>query len=234
MNRLNLIKMKKHLIKYTLEFVVIVLGISVSFWVNKRQNDKENKINEIHIYEDIKMELNELTKMINERTAVFNFDIALIDNVYNESYNSKFTYQDMLTAVADWRGFEPSIEIYSSLKYDGGLKYVSNSEIKLAIDKFYARSSSIYANMEDEVIVQREILKFLHINYPLVLLNQDSKLIDENTKINHFKNIITNDLTFRSLLKSKRRFMYNKKIGIDQYRLRHEELLSMIDKVLSY
>ena len=226
-------KMKKYLIKYTLDFVVIVLGISISFWGNNKQTFIENRNHEIKVYEDIKMELNELTKMINERTTAFNFDIELIDNIYNESKNFEFTYQDMLTAVTDWRGFEPSIEIYSSLKYDGGLKYISNLEIKLAIDKFYSRNNPIYGNMEDEVIVQREILKFLHLNYPLVLLNQDSKSIDENKKINHFKNIISSDLTFRSLLKSKRRFMYNKKMGIDRYRRRHEELLIMIDKLLS-
>jgi len=27
--------LKKYVIKYTLEFIVIVLGISVSFWVNQ-------------------------------------------------------------------------------------------------------------------------------------------------------------------------------------------------------
>ena len=225
--------MKKCLIKYTLEFVVIVLGISVSFWVNKKQNDKENKINEIHVYEDIQTELNELTVMINERTEAINFDLELVNNVYHGSSNLKFNYEDLLVAVTDWRGFDPSIEIYSSLKYDGGLKYISNTEIKVAIDRFYSPTNPIYANMEDEIIVQREILKYLHINYPLVLLNYDSKELDENNKINYFKNIITNDLTFRSLLNSKQRFMLNKRIGLDQYKLQYEELSNLIDKVLS-
>jgi hypothetical protein len=34
--------MKKYLLKYSLEFLVIVMGISVSFWVNEWNNDRLN------------------------------------------------------------------------------------------------------------------------------------------------------------------------------------------------
>ena len=225
--------MKKHIIKYILDFLVIVLGISVSFWVNKIQNNKENKINEIHVYEDIRMELNELTEMINERTDKFTFDFGLVNKVLNESLDAKYNYNDILVAVTDYRGFEPNIEIYSSLKYDGGLKYISNTEIKGAINRFYSSNHIIYFNMEDEIVVQREILKHLYTNYPLVLLNSDSKELDDIYKINYFQNIINNDLTLRSLLKSKQRFMSMKLRGIDEYKFSHQELSNLIDKALS-
>ena len=225
--------MKKHIIKYILDFLVIVLGISVSFWVNKIQNNKENKINEIHVYEDITMELNELTEMINERTDKFTFDLGLVNKVLNESLDAKYNYNDLFVAVTDYRGFEPKIEIYSSLKYDGGLKYISNTEIKVAINRFYSSNHIIYLNMEDEIVVQREILKHLYKNYPLVLLNSDSKELDDIYKINYFQNIITNDLTLRSLVKSKQRFMSMKLRGIDEYKFLHQELSNLIEKALS-
>tara|TARA_B100001094_G_C17933897_1_gene672117 strand:- start:57 stop:737 length:681 start_codon:yes stop_codon:yes gene_type:complete len=225
--------MKKYIIKYILDFLVIVLGISVSFWVNKIQNNKENKINEIHVYEDITMELNELTEMINERTDKFTFDLGLVNKVLNESLDAKCNYIDLLVAVTDYRGFEPKIEIYSSLKYDGGLKYISNTEIKVAINRFYSTNHIIYLNMEDEIVVQREILKHLHTNYPLVLINSDSKELDDIYKINYLQNIITNDLTLRSLLKSKQRFMSMKLRGIDEYKFLHQELSNLIEKALS-
>ena len=41
-------RLKKYVIKYTLEFIVIVLGISVSFWVNQvaveKNENKERKL----------------------------------------------------------------------------------------------------------------------------------------------------------------------------------------------
>ena len=226
-------KIKKYFIKYTLEFIVIVLGISVSFWGNNKQAVNESKNNEIEVYIDIRTELNELTNFISERTAAFKYDLDLIDNVYKENHNYNFTYTQMLIAITDWRGFQPAIEIYSSLKYDGGLKYISNAEIKVAIDRFYAPNNGLFANMEDEVIVQREILKFLHLNYPLVLLNEDSSSLEEAEKIEYFKNIIRNDLTFRSILKSKRRFMFSKLSGIKEYHKNHKDLLSLINKFLN-
>jgi hypothetical protein len=226
-------KIKKYFIKYTLEFVVIVLGISVSFWGNNKQTINDNKNNEIEVYKDIRTELNELTHYISERTAAFKYDLDLIDSVYNDNHDYKFTYKEMLIAITDWRGFHPAIEIYSSLKYDGGLKDISNTEIKIAVDRFYAPNNSIHANMEDEVIVQREILKFIHLNYPLILLNEDSKSLDEIEKIAYFKNIIKKDLSFRSLLKSKRRFMSSKSNGIIEYQNNHNDLLFHINKFLN-
>ena len=225
--------MKKHIIKYILDFIVIVLGISVSFWVNKIKNNKENIINEINVYEDIRMELNELSEMINERTDKFTFDLELVNKVLDETLDAKCNYNDLLFSITDYRGFEPKIEIYSSLKYDGGLKYISNTEIKVAVNRFYSSNHIIYLNMEDEISVQREILKHLYTNYPLVLLNSDSKKLDEIYKINYFQNIITNDLTLRSLLKLKQRFMSMKLRGIDEYKFSHQELSNLIDKALS-
>ncbi|CAI8426862.1 MAG: Uncharacterised protein [Flavobacterium sp. SCGC AAA160-P02] len=226
-------KVKKYLIKSILEFIVIVLGISVSFWVNNKQTIKQNKNNELKVYKDIKTELNKLSNYIEARTTAFNYDLSLIDSIYNNSPNFNFTYKEMLIAITDWRGFSPGIEIYSSLKYDGGLKYISNPKIKVAIDRFYAPNNAIYANMDDEVVVQREILKFLHLKYPLVLLNEDSNSINEAQKIEFFKKIIQNDLSFRSLLKAKRRFMKSKSDGIKFYKKSHQNLLSSIDEFLN-
>ena len=226
-------KAKKYFIKYTLESIVIVLGISVSFWVNNKQTIKQNKNNEIKVYQDIKTELNQLSGYIDARTTAFNYDLSLIDSVYKDSPNFNFSYKEMLIAITDWRGFSPGIEIYSSLKYDGGLKYISNPKIKVAIDRFYAPNNAIYANMEDEVVVQREILKFLHLKYPLVLLNEDSNSLNESQKIEFFKKIIQNDLSFRSLLKAKRRFMLSKSNGIKFYQKSHQNLLSSIDEFLN-
>ena len=50
-------KYKKYLIKYSFEFVVIVIGISFSFWIDEWNKEKTNKI--LHI-EDLRAVLNDL------------------------------------------------------------------------------------------------------------------------------------------------------------------------------
>ena len=58
---------KKYIIKYSLEFVVIVLGISVSFWLNKLSVNSQNEGERIKILNSLKMEINEIRDYTNER-----------------------------------------------------------------------------------------------------------------------------------------------------------------------
>ena len=48
---------KKHIIKYSFEFIVIVIGISFSFWIDEWSKNNTNRIQHI---EDLKAVLNDL------------------------------------------------------------------------------------------------------------------------------------------------------------------------------
>ena len=45
--------MKKYLIKYSLEFLVIVMGISVSFWLSNYKDSIENAEKEIQVFDEL-------------------------------------------------------------------------------------------------------------------------------------------------------------------------------------
>ena len=49
--------MKKYLIKYTLEFFVIVTGISLSFWINEWDNNRMNSDKESYFLNGLKNDL---------------------------------------------------------------------------------------------------------------------------------------------------------------------------------
>ena len=71
--------MKKYLLKYTFEFLVIVLGISVSFWLNNwSESVKENNIENIDFVKiDIEGFENELFSKNTE--WIDNFPIIIIE-----------------------------------------------------------------------------------------------------------------------------------------------------------
>ena len=73
--------MKKLTFKYLLEFVVIVLGISVSFWFDKYQNRIENAKKERVVFSDLNTELRIISSMIENRRAAFLFDIQIINSL---------------------------------------------------------------------------------------------------------------------------------------------------------
>ena len=223
--------MKKIVLKYVIEFSVIVLGISVSFWFDKYQTSLDNIDREKEVLSELSTELKVIENTVKNRDSVFKFDAKNLARVIDDSIpNVTFSYVELLIASIDYRGFSPSEEIYTSLKYDGGLKFIRNSKIKVAIESFYnGTKSGVLANTQDEVIVQREVLKYIQFNHPELLIEIGDMGISELNKIKFFTRIVQKDRTLKSLLISKLRFMKNKLIFLKDYRKSLEELKNLID-----
>ena len=212
--------MKKIVLKYVIEFSVIVLGISVSFWFDKYQKSLDDIDREKEVLSELSTELEVIENTIKNRDSVFRFDKEnLIRIIDDDLENISFTYSELLIASIDYRGFSPSEEIYTSLKYDGGLKFIRNSNIKIAIESFYNGTKyGVLANIKDEIVVQREILKYIQYNHPQVLIEISKMKISEFKKIKLFTNIVQKDSTLKSLLVSKLRFMNSKLIFLQRYK----------------
>ena len=223
--------MKKIVLKYVIEFSVIVLGISVSFWFDKYQTSLDNIDREKEVLSELSTELEVIENTVKNRESVFKFDTENLVRVINDSITSTtFSYAELLIASTDYRGFSPSEEIYTSLKYDGGLKFIRNSKIKVAIESFYNGTKyGVVANMEDEIIVQREILKYIQFNHPQLLIEISNMKISELEKIKFFTRIVQKDRTLKSLLISKLRFMKNKLTFLKGYKNSLAELKNLID-----
>ena len=212
--------MKKIVLKYVIEFSVIVLGISVSFWFDKYQTSLDNIDREKEVLSELSTELEVIENTVKNRDSVFKFDAENLAKVIDDSIpNVTFSYVELLIASIDYRGFSPSEEIYTSLKYDGGLKFIRNSKIKVAIESFYNGTKyGVLANIKDEIVVQREILKYIQYNHPQVLIKISKMKISEFEKIKLFTNIVQKDSTLKSLLVSKLRFMNSKLIFLKRYK----------------
>ena len=220
-------KVKKYLLKYFLEFLVIVMGISVSFWLSNYQESVDNAEKEIQVYNDLFNGISSLDMGIKERTFAFKFDSDIIENLLGLSDFNKYNYDDLMTAVTDWRGFGQNQETYSTLKEEGSLKYIVSKELKVKLEKFYGSAANgIISNMEDDIIMQREILNYLNYNYPKLVLRIND--YDDKSLILNFKSVLKKDLTLKSLIKAKHRFMSNKYEGILNYNKVQKELKGQI------
>ena len=223
--------MNKYLLKYSLEFLVIVMGISVSFWLSNYQESIDNAEKEIQVYNDLFNSVSSLYDEIEDRTLAFKFDLDIIENLLGLSDFNKYNYDDLMVAVIDWRGFDPNQETYSTLKEEGSLKYISSKELKVNLEKFYGSEGGyIISNMEDDIIMQREILKYLNYNHPILVL-RNNEYNDESLILN-FKSVANKDLTLKSLIKAKQRFMLNKYNGILEYDKVQKELKGQIKSEL--
>ena len=207
------------------------MGISVSFWLSNYQESIDNAEKEIQVCNDLFNGVSSLYDHIEDRTLAFKFDLDIIENLLGLSDFNKYNYDDLMVAVIDWRGFDPNQETYSTLKEEGSLKYISSKELKVNLEKFYGSEGGyIISNMEDDIIMQREILKYLNYNHPILVL-RNNEYNDESLILN-FKSVVNKDLTLKSLIKAKQRFMLNKYNGILEYDKVQKELKGQIKSEL--
>ena len=222
--------MKKVFVKYMIEFFVIVVGISVSFWFDRYQVSLDNIDREKEVISELATELDLIQLSVENRESAFTFDFENLTMILNDSLNNvNFNYPELLIATTDYRGFSPSEEIYTSLKYDGGLKFIRFNSIKIAIESLYNGTKyGVIANMEDEIIVQRDVLKYIQYNYPKLLVHIEKMRISELEKISIFTDIVQKDKTLKSLLTSKLRFMKNKLRFLQDYKNSLFELKKLV------
>ena len=75
--------MKKYFVRHFLEFVVIVLGISVSFYINEAKKTKELNVLSENIQENILNEIYDIEKYLQERELVLSDDIVILKLILN-------------------------------------------------------------------------------------------------------------------------------------------------------
>ena len=68
--------MKKYLVKYSLEFLVIVLGISISFWLNQITVEGEIEQQRFRLLENLLLEVEEIEKYCADRLKIWNQEIG--------------------------------------------------------------------------------------------------------------------------------------------------------------
>ena len=179
--------MKKYLIKYTLEFFVIVTGISLSFWINEWDNNRMNSDRELYFLNGLK---NDLEKQLYSFNNFNEFSNTTID--YGASILEDYTNFENLSKI-DSLNFKLSNLMYSrtypainttfnELKSTGHFNLVKEKLLASKIIKQYQDSEN-YKNRLNKNI---DIVYYNEI-FPII---KSSIIIDpnnfgyENKKIN--------------------------------------------------
>ena len=93
---------KKYLIKYSFEFVVIVIGISVSFWLNEISIGNQNEEERIKVLNSLSIEAAEIKKYCDERVDRWDRDREILRMFLNTD-GQKFNI-DSITKLTTSKG----------------------------------------------------------------------------------------------------------------------------------
>ena len=213
----------KSILKYFIEFVVIVSGITASFWVEEYRESLQNIEEKFKVLNSLKIELDEIDLFCQERKIVFKKDSDIISylissekNLYDSIEKLVETPFEIEVAIIDYRGFQPPMNRYNSIINEGTLKFVDSDSIKQLLGRLNnTLISYLNANVGDEKIIQQKISSYIIENYPEIIMSEN------NTTLKNYYNIlrekINNDLNLKAYLKTKSRTMYVKNIFLDRY-----------------
>jgi hypothetical protein len=128
--------MKKYLLKYTLEFIVIFLGISLSFFINNWNESNKNEELEIKYLKSLKEEY-ESNLMLFDQS--FSHHIPRWNNLdvfFNFSNKNSFEEMDSVVNILtiNW-SFNPNLGATNSLISSGYIELLKNDEIKKLVSR---------------------------------------------------------------------------------------------------
>ena len=199
---------KKYLIKYSFEFVVIVIGISVSFWLNELSIDNQNEVERIKVLNSLKMEIKEIRDYTFEREKTWVTDIRLLNEllfprngiVDTDSILKITTAKSRIeTFLVIYRVFDPPMNRYYSIINSGDLKFVKSDKIKEILSRLHNTSFSyVETTVEYEKQLKQSFLPFLSQNHPEIILARD----DTSVSMKNYVDIISQSINSDKKLKA--------------------------------
>ena len=200
---------KKYIIKYSIEFVVIILGITVSFWLNELSIDNQNEKERIKVLTSLQMEINEIKYYCDGRKQTWEMDISLLNEFLYPS-NKIFNIDSVLknttskirieTFIILYRVFDPPMNRYYSIINSGDLKYVKSDKVKEILSRLHNTTFSyVETAVEHEKQLKQSFLPFLTINHPNVILARDNNKIS----IDRYSEILNDAINSDDKLKAK-------------------------------
>ena len=227
--------MKKYLIKYSLEFLVIVMGISVSFYLDKIIKDLDNDALSTIIYQNLLNEINEIEKYTEEREVSFIKDLESLNALQNPIISGdsliklEKVKQFQLASFLNYRGFSPPNSVYNSIVGDGSLTYIKNIDLKKELNEMHnVHYYFINENIKDETDARKKIVEYFQTNYPKIYLNGQFNHQRENEFYYKLKAFVDGDLTLKAYIYEKQVAMRLKNGGLKWYK----ESLSKIKNLL--
>jgi len=247
--------MKKFAIKYSLEFVVIVLGITISYWINDIQIQNQESDKEKVILNSILSDIEQIETYINARKRTLKSDSIWMDYLIKNWKNinidstaiqfSKNRYDASFhNLFLDFREFHPPIATLEMVTSDGSFSIIKNNMIKRRINSIvYLSKEQLIKNSEVEIDLQLSFKERLMVDEDkdvVEMLNTTQFELDnrfngsedyyEETK-NEIKVILEKDYA-RNYLNLKFRHRYFVQFFLNEFSSEVSELKKLILKDL--
>ena len=236
-------KRKDWIIKYSLEFVIIVLGITASFWLNEVSINNQNNKERIKVLNSLLDETKAIKEYCSERKLNWENDISIL-NAFIDKTNQDFDYETIYNLTKSksrvqfnliyYRVFEPPTDRYHSIINSGTLKYVNSEKVKEMLSRVHLTYSSyVQTTIDYEKKLKESIIPIISKRHSDIIIKQS----DNNVSLEKYCDIINQSIKRDKELMSKlillENYQKNKINWLSMYIVLVEDLKNEINKVLS-
>ena len=235
--------LKNYAIKYSIEFVVIILGITVSFWLNELSITNQDEKERIKILSSLQLEINEIKFYCDEKKQIWGNDIRLL-NQFLIPGNGEFNIDNILnittsknrieTFMVLYRVFNPPLNRYQSIINSGDLKYVESEKVKEILSRLHNTSlSHLETAVEHEKQLKQSFLPFITVNHPEVILARENNRVSVNRYSEILNKAIDSDDRLKAKLVMLKRYLEFKISILQVYMISLEDLETEINLALN-
>ena len=158
--------MRNILARGGVEFIAVVLGITISFWLDNQKEEWNNRKIEINLLESIISDIESIKTYNQQRSEVFELDNAVMDYVSTnwESLNvdsiaiilSTSGYKSSIhNMFFDYREFHPPISSLRMVLNNGSINLINSKKVKSLISKLINTDYGfISKNVDAEIALQ--------------------------------------------------------------------------------
>ena len=233
---------KNYIIKYSIEFVVIIMGITVSFWLNEFSINSQNENERVKVLAGLQAEINEIRNYCTQRKATWKIDMNIMDIFLSQQADeskkleiSKLTTSKnrIETILVLYRVFDPPLNRYYSIINSGDLRFVKSDKVKENLSRLHNTSFSYLKTAVDhEKQLKQSFIPFLTSNHPEVVLAKKSNNLSLERYVDILSSSINSDKKLQSKLILLRGYLENKISILDLYMLNLEDLEFEINSAL--
>jgi len=217
--------MRKYLIKYLLESIVIITGISVSFWINQVSIDNDKKNERLRVLNNLFLEVQEIENYSNERLKIWNQDIEIYSNLLKEDLDTGAIESIAISKsrveynLIYYRDFSPPMNRYESMVNTGDLKYINSQEISDLLTRLHNQDFGLVkSTVEYEKSLKINLINLITSNYPRIILSGENNEVTLTKYLEELHKVFQRDKSLQTELLVQMRY-YNTRIAALKYYL---------------
>tara|TARA_A200000113_G_scaffold121450_1_gene109207 strand:- start:196 stop:867 length:672 start_codon:yes stop_codon:yes gene_type:complete len=170
--------MEKLLTRGGVELIAVVLGITLSLWVDDKKELSVVKKNNVKTLKSIKAEVALRIKYIDRKMNQYRRDIEVGDYIiknwnkidYDSIASITKNDRDIILTLKAYRAINLPTSIYNSLNSDGSIGKLEQDSIKIILNDLYeVIPAHIVDGVENERVLYHSFNEYIIKNYPIIV-----------------------------------------------------------------